>query len=511
MQLRAAWLIGFTPGAIPATGQVAYGEQATESMELPTAFETPRSIGGELELPAGVVALDLVFTTADRQFQSVALDRLTLAGPVGDRVATDSAARSRWVDCDTEATDGVDCAAGVIASVATAAWGRTPEPSELARLEGLVDLALSESDPVDLGLQLAVEAVLASPSFLLGLEDVAAEAGEVVPVPADVLARRLAVGLWGSIPDEALLACALEGGLAADDDGPCGLSAQIDRMMDDPRADALEDDFARQWLGTDELATHQSDLETYPQWNTSLAGSMADGIVARFARERLEGGTPHDLLLSATSWVDPVTAPIYGSTADHGVWRELDDRVGILGEAGVLTMTSHADRTSPTLRGQWILARLLCSPPSPPPENVPALGAEAVGGDVLSVLEAHAADPACAYCHAEIDPLGAALEAFDPLGQGRSTYPNGVGVGLAVELADGTHIRGQGQLASWIAEQDRYRACVAGSLATWATGAIEAGDDTCLVDAMLEGDPTWTGMLRTLASSRAFTHAVGAQ
>jgi Protein of unknown function (DUF1592)/Protein of unknown function (DUF1588)/Protein of unknown function (DUF1585) len=355
-------------------------------------------------------------------------------------------------------------------------------------------------------------AMLASPQFLYRLElDAPSGAPASRPLDGYELASRLSYFLWSTLPDATLLQLANTGELVKTD----VLRAQLTRMLADPRADTLVSNFAAQWLGLRELGQHKVDASKYPGFDDALRTSMLqEGRL--FFGAFLKAPLPlTDFLTSPMHFVDSRLAAHYGltdkPTSFQRVDTQLGDRHGFLGLAAFLTNTSFSTRTSPTLRAKWVLEQLLCSPvPAPPPTVVAALEdsqtANAASIDnVRARLELHRSAPACAGCHATLDPIGLGLEGFDAIGKSRTKYDNGDPVDTHGVLPTGESFASLTELSAILVKDARFPRCVAKQLLTYALGR-SLQDDGDLVDATLKvsGPVTIPALLENIVMSSAF-------
>ena len=277
------------------------------------------------------------------------------------------------------------------------------------------------------------------------------EPGEIYEIEDADIASRLSFFIWGSPPDERLIELADEEELSDED----ALEEQAERMLDDPRARALASRFAAQWLRLQDLEKIRPDALSYPYYDETLAKAMHRETELLFDYIRKEDRPVIELLTADYTFVNERLARHYGIPGVLGndfrkVQYPTDRRRGILGHGSILTLTSHAGRTSPVLRGKWVMEVLMGSPPPPPPPNVPELeeteGAE--DGRFLTVreqLEMHRANPACSSCHNVIDPIGLAFENFDVDGSWRNR-DRGNPIDASSELYDGTPINSVGDL-----------------------------------------------------------------
>jgi hypothetical protein len=271
--------------------------------------------------------------------------------------------------------------------------------------------------------------------------------GEIYEIADTDLASRLSFFLWGAPPDEELIRLADEGDLSDDKE----LERQVRRMLADPKAEALASRFGAQWLRLQDLEKVRPDALSYPYYDQSLADAMHRETELLFDHIRTQDRPITDLLTADYTFVNERLARHYGITGVLGPDFQMvqypdERRRGILGHGSILTLTSHANRTSPVLRGKWVMEVLLGSPPPPPPPNVPTLeeGEDAADGRVLSVrerMEVHRANPACSSCHNVIDPIGLVFENFDVTGAYRAR-DEGNPIDTNSELYDGSPLAG---------------------------------------------------------------------
>ena len=355
------------------------------------------------------------------------VQRVTITGPYDASGASDTPSRARIFTCRpaTEA-DEPACAREILSTLARRAYRRTPAPEELTVLIGFYDRGRADGGFED-GIELALRRLLVSPEFLYRVEadPEGVTSGTPYRIPDIDLASRLSFFLWSSIPDDALLDAAESGRLS----DPAELERQVRRMVADPRSEALTTNFAAQWLRLRNLETTVRPGDPYSvAFDESLRQSMlretelfVDGII------RDNHAIP-DLLTANWTFLNERLAEHYGIPGIAGShFRRVElpagsPRRGLLGHGSILTLTSHAIRTSPVLRGKWILDNLLGTPPPDPPANVPALNdqkTQAKRPTLRERLEEHRDNPACSACHAMIDPTGFALENFDAIGRWR--------------------------------------------------------------------------------------------
>jgi hypothetical protein len=391
------------------------------------------------------------------------VETLTITGPFTPTGVGSTASRARIFTCRPASADADAeelCAREILGKLARQAYRR---PSTEADLELLMPFYRDgrAQGSFDAGIQLALRRMLASPAFVFRLEQDPADAapGTVFAVSDVELASRLSFFLWSGPPDEPLLVLAEAGELHE----PRVLEQQVRRMLRDPRAAALVTNFAGQWLHLRNLETIVPNTDFFPDFDDDLRQAFKRETELFFASIVEENRSILDLLTADYTFVDERLARHYGIANVYGsrfrrvaLPPELEMRRGLLGKGGVLMATSHADRTAPSLRGKWLLENLLGTPPPPPPANVPGLPAEpgAAPKTMRERLEVHRENPACAGCHALIDPLGFALENFDAVGAWR-TFDAGGAVDASGSLPDGTDLTGVADLRAALTADPR--------------------------------------------------------
>ena len=374
---------------------------------------------------------------------------LAIRGPYNpSKVSGETPSRQKIFVCYPDASTVLPCAEEIISKLGTQAYRRPLTDEDIKPLISLYETGATQGG-FESGIQMAVEGILASPHFVFRLEEPPAStySGTVYPVNDLDLASRLSFFLWASGPDEALINLASQGQLS----NPETLKQQVHRMLTDTRSEALATRFASQWLRLQDLENIHPTVRIYPNFDAQLKSAMLRETQLLFESLVREDRSVLDLLRADYTFVNERLAKHYGLPNIAGPdFRRIEypdeSRRGLLGHGSVLTMTSHADRTSPVLRGKWVMEVLLGSPPPPPPPDIPDLEAtaEAKGGRFLSVrerMEEHRANPSCNSCHRVIDPIGLALENFDVTGAWR-IKDNGVTVDSTGELYDGTSLVG---------------------------------------------------------------------
>jgi cytochrome c553 len=320
-----------------------------------------------------------------------------------------------------------DAARQIIDRFARRAFRRPVQDREIERLLRLYDLAAKKGDRHENGVRLMLKAVLVSPHFLMRLEQDRASAGSrgAYPVSDHELAVRLSYFLWATMPDETLAKLADEKKLSA----PGVLEQQVKRMLADHKARSLTDNFGVPWLQLRKIWHARPSQEFFPAFTGSLRGAMWGEAVTFFDHLRIDNRSVLDLLDADYTYVNEELARHYDLAGVKGpevrkvALKPGDRRGGLLGMAGVLTMTSHTSRTSPTMRGKWVLDVIFGAPPPPPPPDAGMLKEEKQKGKAprtfRELMAAHAIQASCAGCHRKMDPLGYALDNFDGIGRWR--------------------------------------------------------------------------------------------
>jgi len=378
---------------------------------------------------------------------SPAIYQISINGPYESYSPGDSASRRRIFICRPEKPDDQDgCAERILGALVRRAYRRPVTPADLQRPMEFYRKALAEAG-FDAGIESALSAVLVSPEFLFRIEQ---DPADVAPNSAyridDVsLASRLSFFLWSSIPDDELLEKAERGALHK----PKVLEQQVRRMLADPRSQNLVNNFAEQWLYLRNLESITPDLRLFPDFDDNLRQAFRRETGMHFENVLREDRSVLELLKTDHTFLNERLAKHYGIPHVYGDrFRRValgpeDERGGLLRQGSVLTVTSYATRTSPVLRGKWVLENILGTPPPPPLPNVPALKDNTISS-TLSVRERlaeHRANAACAVCHNQIDPPGFALENFDAVGRWR-TVEEGHPVDASGGLPDGSKFTG---------------------------------------------------------------------
>jgi hypothetical protein len=445
----------------------------------------------------------------------LSLSWLELDGPYDVESPGDSPTRRRVFVCRPSAgRDEEPCARRIFAAVARHAYRRPVSDDDLKPLMAFYKTGRAKRG-FDSAIAQGLERVLVDPDFLFRLERAprGVENQRVFRISDIDLASRLSFFLWSSIPDEELLGLAERGQLH----DQRILEAQVRRMLSDERASALVDNFATQWLFLRNLDAARPNLSAAPEFDESLRQAFAQETELFLTSQLHEDRSVTDLLTADYTFLNERLARHYGIPNVYGTHfrrvalPEDSPRRGLLGQGSILTVTSYANRTSVVLRGKWLLENLLGAPPPPPPANVPALEESAEGttsASVRQLMERHRRNPACASCHARMDPLGFALEHFDPVGRWR-TDDAGVPVDAAGVLPDGVRFDNMPQLrAVLLARREQIVGTVAEKLLTYALGrGLESYDMPAVRTVVREAatnDYRWSALIMAIVRSTPF-------
>jgi hypothetical protein len=401
-------------------------------------------------------------------------------GPYHVTGVSDTPSRERIFVCrPAHAAEELPCARRILSTLARRAWRRPLSESDVEDLLSAYQTGRNRRDNTgdfESGIRLGLQLILASPQFVFRFERTPADVAPGVNYRiTDVeLASRLSYFLWSSAPDDELLSLASDGKLKDKD----VLRQQVRRMLADPRSAALARNFAGQWLYLRNLRDAQPDVFTYPNFDDNLLQSMARETELFFDSIVREDRNVLDLLRARYTFVDERLARHYGIPDVQGnrfrrVTLTDPNRFGLLGQGSILTVTSFATRTSPVVRGKWIMENILGSPPPNPPANVPPLKENSVSSKPLPVrlrLEEHRKNTACASCHTMMDPIGFALENFDGTGAWR-IHDSGVDIDAEGKLVDGTKVDGPVSLReALVARSDSFFRTFTEKLLTYALG-----------------------------------------
>jgi hypothetical protein len=423
---------------------------------------------------------------SDEQFDGyAAVDTVTIRGPYAPGGPGDTPSRRTVFSCrpsgpavnvasPSSAADE-SCARRIVTTLARRAYRRPPTGPEIETLLTFYRSG-SKHGGFEEGVRAAIERMLVSFNFLFRIESRPAFAKATARLSDLDLASRLSFFLWSTIPDEQLLTLATRGRLSQ----PAVLEQQVRRMLADPRSRALVDNFAGQWLTMRKAATFQPDLLANPDFDENLRDAFVKEAQLLVDSQLRADRSIVELVTADYSFLNERLARHYGVPNVYGErFRRVTFtdgvRGGVLGLGGVLMVTSYPDRTAPVSRGLWVLDNLLGMPPPPPPGNVPDL--EEAGDDgrkrsIREQMEVHRSNPACAACHVRMDPLGFAMEQFDPIGKWRTTSA-GLPIDPLATFPDGTRIDGvRGVRTLVTTRRDQYVETFTAKLLTYALGRL---------------------------------------
>jgi hypothetical protein len=441
------------------------------------------------------------------------IDSIVFAGPFAS--TTEKASRKKILSCNP--TTGGRCVERILTDLANRAYRRPATRSEIDTLLRFAEMG-ARGRSAEQGIQLAIQAMLVSPNFLfrierdpnpLRLRGGAATAGQVHDVSPFELASRVSYFLWSSMPDDELMALAASGRLREQQ----VLDAQVTRMLADPRASAFAENFAGQWLETRNLDIVKPDPDRFKEWDVELRDAMKRETVMFFEYVLRENRPVSDFLTADYTFLNARLATHYGIVGVTGsemrrVTLETDRRGGVLSQAGVLTVSSYPTRTSPVIRGKYVLQNILGTPPDPPPGDIPPLEASAAGGglSVREQLERHRSNPACAACHRNMDPLGFGLENYDAIGRWRDmegTFP----VDSTGMLPDGQRFKTPGEMrALLVSHLPQFSRTLTEKLMTYALGRGLKAFDRRAVDTIQRASAADGYRFQTLV--REVTHSL---
>ena len=385
----------------------------------------------------------------------ILLDGIEIVGPFNPTGVSPTPTRAQIFICDAQKTGEDECAGRIMLRLAQRAFRRTVTRDDIARLMPFYEVARQNGGSFDDGIEQLVTAVLASPDFLYRAirGPKGTPPGVEFALTGPELASRLSFFLWNTPPDDELLTVAAVDGLSK----PGALEKQVRRMLADPKASSLVTSFAMKWLNLTTLDSVQPDPKLFPAFNERLRHDFAKEAEDFIGSILLEDRSVVELLTSKRTFLDERLARLYGVPDVFGSqFREVtlteNERAGLLGKGAVLLRSSYGDRTSPVLRGQWVLDKLLGTPPATPPANTATDLSQKAGETPKTVrarLEQHRDKASCNQCHGVMDPTGLALENFDAIGEWRTVdsqanapidaktiLPNGAPIDGPVELRE---------------------------------------------------------------------------
>jgi len=493
--------VRFTAKAGPATLAVSFvgSGAALEGMRRPIYAVTSYEYAGDVTIEPGIASVEL-------------------RGPYEVTGRGDTPPRRLIFSCrPASGADETECATEIISRLARRAFRGPVSDDTVAMLLRFFDRGRARGD-FDSGIEMALRRILVSPDFLFRREydpeDI--EPGESYAVSDIELASRLSFFLWSSIPDNELLAVAEKGQLR----DPEVLRTQVQRLLGDSKARALVDNFGGQWLYLRNMQLVGPDPYAFPDFDANLRGAMERELTLFLDSQIREDHSVLELLTADYTFVNERLAKHYDIDNVYGnhfrrvpLTGSHDARRGLLGKGSLLTVTSYAHRTSPVLRGKWLLENVLGAPPPDPPPDVPALDENDEPGleprSVRERLERHRANPACASCHKVMDPLGFALENFDAIGRWREVSDAGTPIDATGTLNDGTPVDGPGTLRrAFVDRGENFVTTVTERVLTYALGrGLEFYDAPAVRRIVKEAGQegySWSAVLAGVAGSKPF-------
>jgi hypothetical protein len=461
-------------------------------------------------------AWGFALATNEYPFRQMSVSRFDLTGPLNAVGREPTPSRARVFVCEPHASqEEQPCARRILSSLARRAYRRPVGESDIEPLLAAYSAGRKKGD-FDLGIQYAIRGLLVEPGFLLRveLEPTSAARGGVQPVSEVELASRLSFFLWSSVPDDELLNLAVRGTLSQ----PKVLEPQVRRLLADRRSTrSLVDNFAAQWLQLRSLHDEFRDPEIFPEFDENLRNGF-EQETRLFVEHTLRQDTSVlELLRANYTFLNERLARHYGVPNVYGErLRRVElpgdsPRGGLLGQGSILTLTSYANRTSPVIRGKWLMQTMLGMGPPTPPANVPALAEKGGGSVPVSVrarLEQHRKNPPCATCHAQMDPLGFALENFDGIGTWRIA-DEGTPIDASAMMPSGTTFEGPAGLKKLLLSQpEQFASTVTEKLLAFALGrALEYYDRPAVRKIVRDAAPggyKWSSIVMGVVNSTPF-------
>ena len=500
----------------------AYTETADEALHVRfPAKAGPHALGvafvkkSALTEGAAPSVLPPRHTSSTYEAPRMDVDSVRLEGPYDATGPGDTPSRRQIFVCHPARTEDEEpCARKILAALARRAYRRPVTDSDVGLLMPSYRAGRAEAG-FESGIQEALARLLVSPQFLFRIErdPVNSKAGSVNRISDLELASRLSFFLWSTIPDDPLLDAATKGELK----DPKVLEEQVRRMLADPRAKTLTANFAGQWLHLRNMKAVDPDPRLFPDFDDNLREDFRQET-EMFLESQVKDNRPLEELLTANyTFVNERLAKFYGIPGVYGThFRRVTltdpNRRGLLGQASILTVTSYANRTSPVLRGKYVLDVILGAPPPPPPPNVPPLKETGEGGQapgsVRARMEEHRSNPVCAACHKQLDPLGFALENFDAIGKYR-TVDGDSPIDASGVLADGTRFSNPVEFRQALLEhKTEFVRNFAEKLMTYAIGRTVGYTDMPAVRAVVrdaaDTDYRWASLIVGVVSSEPF-------
>ena len=513
---------GDQAGDEPAKMSVGLGGQQTQTVDVTSEFRRPSTHQFRFTVERSQ-KLDLQVTfpndfwnpngRKNDQDRNLHIISVHIVGPLGVETQLPESHQRIIVATPGEQLNDSDAADRVIRHFTNRAFRRRATPDELRRIKKLYTQARDDGDTYEEALQYALQAPLVSPFFLYKVETPPPADGRSHNLPEFELATSLSYFLWSSMPDEQLFVAAGKRKLH----DPNSYREQVRRMLADPKANAIVENFAEQWLNLRVLEQLEPDSDLFPGCDAEMLEDMATETKMVFADLLQRDGSILELLRSDYTFVNQRLAKHYGIADVNGPkFRKVSlqgaRRGGILTHASILTLTSNPNRTSPVKRGKWIMENLLGEEPPPAlPDAAPLKSQAEQGGSLRERMEQHRSDPNCASCHRKMDQLGFALENYDAVGRWRDK-DGGQPIDASAELPDGVKFDGAAELQIALQNdlRDQFLTCITEKLLIFALGRGLTFADQCAVDKIIERaskqDYRISELIIAVAESEPFKH-----
>ena len=510
----------FSSAAMGDPAQETYERTADEILEVRFPAQAGTRLVGvafvkEISMPEGpLLPLMTMYDWQQYKGGNPVVASITIGGPYNAQGLGDTASRRKIFLCRPDSVKEEEpCAREILSTLARRAYRRPLTDEDLQILLDFYQAGRSEGD-FEAGIGTALERILVGPEFLFRTEP------DPEHVPPDTayrindleLASRLSFFLWSSLPDDRLLDLAERGRLK----DPEVLEQEVRRLLADSRSRALVTNFGGQWLFLRNLDAVRPDPQIFPYFDDNLREAFRLETELFFESLLREDRSVLDILNADHTFLNERLARHYGIPDIYGshfrrVELAQEERRGLLGKGSLLTVTSYANRTSPVLRGKWVLDHILGTPPAPPPANIPELQERDEDGKILSMrqqMERHRANPVCATCHSQMDPLGFALENFDGTGSWR-TMDAGHPIDPSGVLPDGTSFEGPVGLQEVLLEKcEEFLVTTTEKLLTYALGrGLEFFDAPAvrgIIREAADDDYRWSSLISSIVRSTPF-------
>lgn len=489
---------GDQAGPEPAKMGIRIDGKEHSVIEVPVPQNDPRDYEVRVKLTKGKHKFTVAFlndyympNSPDPKLKgdrNLHVERVTVIGPIGvlpeDLPASHKKFFPKPISAAAKREQQREQVEALLRPNVSRAFRRRVTDDEIKRLMRFYDAAREQGDSVERAVQMTLQAVLVSPSFLFRVEQDPPK-GQVRNLNDFELASRLSYFLWSSLPDDELFRAAAADELHTDEQ----LQKQAIRMLRDPKSQALVENFAGQWLQLRNIETFSPDKGRFPQYDDALKAAIRRETEAFFAHIVAEDRSILEFLDADYTFVNERLAKHYGLAGVSGeefrrVNVDRQQRGGLLGQASILAVTSNPTRTSPVKRGKWVLENLFAAPPPPAPPNVPELAdnkGQPLSGTLRQRMEQHRVKPSCAACHQLMDPLGFGLENYDAIG-GWRTMDGKDPIDSSGVLPDGKKFNGPAELkVVLLNRQEEFRRCIAEKLLTYAIGRGLEYYDACAV------------------------------